>query len=66
MKDELSYIREHTQELEELVLTLARIPAPTGQEEKRAGFCLNWLKEHGAGEAYKDSCLLYTSDAADD
>ncbi len=55
MKDELSYIREHTQELEELVLTLARIPAPTGQEEKRAGFCLNWLKEHGAGEAYKDS-----------
>lgn len=48
------YIKAHVQELEELVLRLARIPAPTGKEEKRAAFCLKWLQENGAKEAYID------------
>ena len=39
----------------ELLLTLAQIPAPSHHEEKRAEFCLNWLREKGAEEAYIDS-----------
>lgn len=48
------YAQQHEQVLYELVKTIARIPAPTGKEEKRAEFCLNWLKEHGAEGAYID------------
>ena len=32
----------------ELLLTLARIPAPSNQEERRARFCSEWLKAQGA------------------
>ena len=35
----LSYIEAHSQEAYELLLTLARIPAPSNHEEKRAEFC---------------------------
>lgn len=60
------YAQQHEQELYELVKTIARIPAPTGKEEKRAGFCLDWLKEHGAKEAYMDEAgnvvFLYHAD----
>lgn len=49
-----AYAAAHEQELYELVKTLARIPAPSGKEEKRAEFCLAWLKEHGAADAYTD------------
>lgn len=48
------YVQQHEQELYELVKTIARIPAPTGKEERRAEFCLSWLKEHGAEGAYID------------
>lgn len=48
------YIEAHAGELEDLVLRLARIPAPTGREERRAQFCLKWLQQNGAGEAYID------------
>ena len=48
------YAQQHEPELYELVKTIARIPAPTGKEEKRAEFCLNWLKAHGAKDAYVD------------
>ena len=48
------FVKEHQEELEQLLLTLARIPAPSGKEEKRAEFCLNWLHAHGAKEAYVD------------
>ncbi len=40
----------------ELLKTLAAIPAPSHHEEKRAEFCLNWLKACG-GEAYVDEAL---------
>ena len=62
------YIKAHVQELEELVLRLARIPAPTGKEEKRAAFCLKWLQENGAKEAYIDETgnVVYVYRGADD
>lgn len=53
--EQKKYIEAHIRELEELVLRLARIPAPTGKEEKRAQFCLNWLHENGAEDAYIDA-----------
>ena len=48
------YAAEHKDQLHQLLLELARIPAPTGKEERRTQFCLNWLHSHGAKEAYID------------
>ena len=48
------YIKEHAEEAFSLLTELARIPAPSHHEEKRAAFCLNWLKEQGAQNAYID------------
>ena len=44
----LQYIQNHREEAYELLLTLARIPAPSNHEEKRARFCSEWLKAQGA------------------
>lgn len=41
----------------ELLKTLAAIPAPSHHEEKRAEFCLNWLKACGGETAYIDEAL---------
>ena len=46
------YIEKHEKEAFELLLELAQIPAPSNHEEKRAQFCLEWLKSHGAEGAY--------------
>lgn len=51
------YIDEHKQEAYELLLTLAQIPAPSHNEEKRAEFCKNWLEEQGAKGVYIDDAL---------
>lgn len=48
------YIKDHGEELYELLLQLAQIPAPSGREEKRARFCLRWLREQGAVNAWQD------------
>lgn len=48
------YIKKHSQELYRLLLRLAQIPAPTGREEQRAAFCLDWLAAQGADGAYID------------
>lgn len=48
------YIKNHSEELYELLLKLAVIPAPSGQEERRADFCLKWLKAQGAQGVYTD------------
>lgn len=37
-----------------LIRELAAIPAPSHHEEKRARFCLEWLKKQGAEDAYVD------------
>lgn len=51
---ENKYVYEHTGELYELLLQLARIPAPTGQEERRAAFCSKWLVNQGAEGVFLD------------
>ena len=52
-----TYIESHAQEAFELLCTLARIPAPSNQEQLRAEFCLRWLHSHGAKNAYIDPAL---------
>ncbi|MBE6608621.1 MAG: M20/M25/M40 family metallo-hydrolase [Ruminococcaceae bacterium] len=56
-KDIFDYIESHKDEAFELLTTLAQIPAPSNHEEKRAEFCLSWLKEQGAEDVYIDDAL---------
>ena len=51
------FLTTHQDEHLNLLLTLARIPAPSGQEEKRAQFCKNWLEAQGAEGVYIDDVL---------
>ncbi|MBQ8893875.1 MAG: M20/M25/M40 family metallo-hydrolase [Clostridia bacterium] len=44
-------------ELFDLLCTLAQIPAPSNQEEKRAEFCKDWLEAQGAEGVYIDEAL---------
>ncbi len=53
-EEALKYIENHADEAYELLLELARIPAPSGKEEKRARFCLDWLKARGAEGVFID------------
>lgn len=53
----LHYIEQHSQETQELLITLGKIPAPSNHEEQRAEFCKNWLLEQGAENVYIDSAL---------
>ena len=65
-------ILEYTETLKDeqldLLLTLAKIPAPSGNEEKRAEFCKNWLEENGAEGVYIDDALnvIYPVGVTDD
>lgn len=56
-KDILEYIASHAREALDLLMELARIPAPSHQEELRARFCLNWLHSIGAVSAYIDEAM---------
>ncbi|MGN0355094.1 MAG: M20/M25/M40 family metallo-hydrolase [Muricoprocola sp.] len=49
------YVEEHKEETLEMIKTLAAIPAPSGKEEKRAEYILQWLKDHGAEDAFVDA-----------
>ncbi len=49
------FAKAHEKEVYELLKQLARIPAPTGKEEKRAAFCLDWLHRYVTDTAYQDS-----------
>lgn len=51
------YITAHREEALELLKTLARIPAPSGNEEARAEFCCDWLKKQGIKNVYIDEAL---------
>ena len=55
--DVTSYLDDHAEEALRLLIELARIPAPSHQEERRAEFCLNWLRSVGADGAYIDEAL---------
>ncbi len=50
-----AYLDAHRQEAYELLTTLAQIPAPSGSEQARAMFCLEWLLAHGCEGAYMDA-----------
>ena len=61
------YIENVQQEALDLLIDLAKIPAPSHHEELRAQFCLNWLKAHGAVNAYidKDLNVIYPVGVSD-
>lgn len=50
----LQYIESHAEEAQQLLIDLAQIPAPSHHEERRAEFCLQWLRFKGADSAYID------------
>ncbi len=50
----LSYIQAHGEEARKLLIDLAQIPAPSGQEERRVAFCQAWLRRKGAAELSVD------------
>lgn len=53
----LAYIEQHRQEAYDLLIELAKIPAPSGKEEKRVAFIKNWLEKQGAKGVYVDEAL---------
>ena len=55
--DILQYIESHAAEAQQLLIDLAQIPAPSNHEERRAPFCLDWLRSKGADSAYIDDAL---------
>ena len=56
-KEMTAWVEEHFQEHYDLLLELARIPAPSNQEERRAEFCKTWLERMGAEGVYIDEAL---------
>ena len=52
-----TWLEAHYQEHYDLLLDLARIPAPSNQEERRAEFCKAWLDKMGAEGVYIDESL---------
>lgn len=62
------YIEAHREEALQLLLELARIPAPSHHEEKRAKFCKAWLGSQGAQGVYVDEALnvVYPIGVTDD
>lgn len=56
-KEILQYVEDNYQDTLEFLLAFARIPAPSGHEEKRARFCKEWLDAQGAEGVYIDDAL---------
>ena len=56
-RETMQYIENHFEETIELIKTLAKIPAPSNHEEKRAAFCRDWLLKQGAKGVYIDEAL---------
>lgn len=50
----INYIRDSKEEQLDLLLNLAKIPAPSHKEDKRAEFCKQWLEKNGAENVYID------------
>ena len=55
--DILTLIESWQEEHLQLLTTLARIPAPSNREKKRAQFCKDWLEQNGAEGVYIDDAL---------
>lgn len=56
-KKMMDYVCNTAQEAMELLTTLAKIPAPSNHEEKRAEFCRDWFLKAGAKDVYIDDAL---------
>ncbi len=52
-----TFVEQNYEETLEIIRELCKIPAPSGKEEKRAEYCLNWLLENGAEGTYIDDAL---------
>ena len=48
------YIEKSRDESTERLIALGKIPAPSGEEDKRAAYCLAWFKSMGGENAYMD------------
>lgn len=59
--DAAIYIKEHLDELKQLLKTLTLIPSPSNQEYQRALFCKQWLDQNDCPGAYIDEAndLVY-------
>ena len=64
--DVITYLDANEQAAQDFLMELARIPAPSNQEERRAEFCLNWLRGMGAEGAYIDEALNVIYPVGDD
>ena len=62
----LQYIDDHAGQARQLLVDLARIPAPSNHEEQRARLCLDWLHAIGAKDAYIDEALNVIYPIGDD
>ena len=63
-----NYIENHADETYDLLLTLAKIPAPSNDEDKRMNFCKEWLTANHAEGVYTDSAknVIYPYNVTDD
>lgn len=48
------FVEKYQKETILLLKDLASVPAPSHHEEQRGEFCLKWIKEQGAADAYMD------------
>lgn len=61
-----AYARSCREEQKDLLCTLGRLPAPTGEEDRRAAFCRDWLLAQGAGEVFIDEAKNVICPIGDD
>lgn len=61
-----AYAQACREEQKELLCTLGRLPAPTGEEDRRAAFCRDWLVAQGAGEVIIDEAKNVLCPIGDD
>lgn len=50
----LNFIKDSSKETLDILVELARIPAPSHKEDKRAEFCKKWLANNGAKNVFID------------
>ncbi len=53
----IEFVEETEQEALDLLVALAKIPAPSNHEERRVAFCRDWLERQGAEGVYVDEAL---------
>ncbi len=51
----IEYAEKSIDELEQILLTLCRMPAPSHKEDERAKFCRNWFVSAGGKDTYIDA-----------